>query len=529
MKRKKIMSITEFLKDYFKKLDANVKVAFMTAMASTFLCHIVYFINRWANEDDFHEIMGQLNMIGSGRWMPGTILSSNFLAPIVLLVIAMVFLSLISVMIVDLFKVKKKTYVAFIALILTSFPVLALGFGYGFMVERYVLGMFFAVLAVYSCSKYKFGIIPGSLALAITMGYYQSYIAISISLIILHVIVRMLEKFDNKDNIKLVLKYLIMGACGIILYMLTVRLVCHFTGVPLLDYKGINNMGSLPPLDQFVPLLKRTYEDFFNFYLGRKFLRPLIYGRISQILLFLVNIFLIIYIAYKQKVYKRPLNMALLFVFLIFLPLGFNIVDFIAYESETSSLNIYQFVFVFIYPFILLGLLEDGFFKKTKQNEVLNITSWIVIICGIAILWSNFVLTNIYYLKVNDFYTTTVQLTNRVFDRIEQMPNYEGSVPVMVGNKNGIYMDQRVYKDYYKVLTYDQGLWDQFIGYAPRPTGTDFKFHYLVENIIGVHLPSVTPEKFEEIYESEEYEEMEAWPHKDSLKYIDDVLVVKIS
>ena len=288
-------------------------------------------------------------------------------------------------------------------------------------------------------------------------------------------------------------------------------------------------MGSLPPLDQFVPLLKRTYEDFFNFYLGRKFLRPLIYGRISQILLFLVNIFLIIYIAYKQKVYKRPLNMALLFVFLIFLPLGFNIVDFIAYESETSSLNIYQFVFVFIYPFILQGLLEDGFFKKTKQNEVLNITSWIVIICGIAILWSNFVLTNIYYLKVNDFYTTTVQLTNRVFDRIEQMPNYDGSVPVMVGNKNGIYMDQRVYKDYYKVLTYDQGLWDQFIGYAPRPTGTDFKFHYLVENIIGVHLPSVTPEKFEEIYESEEYEEMEAWPHKDSLKYIDDVLVVKIS
>ena len=136
------------------------------------------------NEDDFHEIMGQLNMIGSGRWMPGTILSSNFLAPIVLLVIAMVFLSLISVMIVDLFKVKKKTYVAFIALILTSFPVLALGFGYGFMVERYVLGMFFAVLAVYSCSKYKFGIIPGSIALAITMGYYQSYIAISISLII---------------------------------------------------------------------------------------------------------------------------------------------------------------------------------------------------------------------------------------------------------------------------------------------------------------------------------------------------------
>lgn len=526
MKKLKIKSISYYLKEKIKNTSSQAKWAFIYASLSTFLFHLTFFVNRWANEDDFHYYLGESNMIGSGRWMLGDILSSNFLSPIILLAIVMVALGLIAVMITKMFKIDKKLYIFIMSLLLTTFPVLALGFGYGFMVERYAMGMLFATFAVYITNSNKFKINPllGSIALAVTMGYYQSYIAISIGLIMMKVITYL---FDNKtkDSIKYILRFLIMGIVGVIFYLASVRIICHITGIPLLDYKGINNMGSIPPLDQFKPLLYRTYKDFFAFYLGRKFLAPFSYGRIAQIILCVSILLLTGYAIVKEKVYKKKWNLTLIILFAILMPLGLNIVDFIAYESETSSLNIYQFVFIFLIPFILLNRLE----ANKKDSNFINLFSWISAICGLLLIWNNAIVTNVYYLKINDYYTSTVELTNRMYDRIEQVEGFDGSIPVVVGNKEGIYMDRRVYKDYYTIFLYDQGLWDQFIGYAPRPEGTDFKFHYLVQNIIGVHLLSATPEKFEEIYNSREYDEMPSWPSKDCMKYIDGHLVVKIS
>lgn len=518
-------NISDVMEKYIKKIDATTKVAFFSAILAAFISHLAYFIDRWANEDDFHEIMGQINMIGSGRWMPGTILSSNFLAPVVLFVIVMIFLGLISVMIKSLFKIKNKLYIVIISFMLASFPVLALGFGYGFMVERYILGMFFSILAVYLTRKYKFGFILGAVALAITMGYYQSYIAITMALSMLVLILDFIDNEETSKNIKAIGRYLSMGVIGVLSYLVLTKIICHITGTSLLDYKGINKMGSLPPLEQIFPLIKRTYYDFFAFFLGKKFLHPFKYGLIGQIVLCGINIFLAFYIIFKEKIYKRKLSFILLLILTLLIPLGFNAVDFMAYESETSSLNIYQFIFILIYPFVLLNRLE----RNDKSSNFVILSGWICAIASLPIMWNYFLLSNIYYLKINDYYTTTVQLTNRMYDRIEQVLGFNGNTKVMVGNKEGIYMDRRVYKEYYQYLTYDQGLWDQFIGYAPRPTGTDFKFHYLVENIIGVHLYSATPEEFDEIYNSDEYDQMAVWPEDGCIEYIDDILVVKIS
>lgn len=522
---KKVKSLSEVLKKLYNKIESNAKLAFVITTIAMFICHIVYFINRWANEDDFHSILGELNMIGSGRFMPGTVLSSWFLAPVVLLIISMIALGLISMMIINMFKIKNKIYVIITSLLLATFPILALGFGYGFMVERYVMGMFFAVFTVFIANKFKYSGIISAFTLAITMGYYQSYIAISIGLIMFMIIFKMFENKKIKENLKYIVKFLLIGICGVIIYMVAVRVVCHFTNTPLLDYKGINNMGSLPPLNKMGFLLKRTYLDFINFYLSKNFLRPMWYGRIAQFILCISTIILISIMIKKNKIYKHKLNLILLIIIILLIPMGFNIIDFMAYESETSSLNIYQFVLILILPFLLLDKID----LLNINRNFFNTIEWVGVISAIVLIWNNFIITNVYYLKINDFYTTTVQLTNRVYNRIEQMPNYDGTSRIMVGNKKGIYMDSRVYKDYYKYILYDQGLWDQFIGYAPRPEGTDFKFHYLVENILGVHLNSVTSKEFEKIYNSEEYKGMESWPKQNCIKYIGDVIVVKIS
>lgn len=520
----KLINFKLFLKNKYDNMTENSKLSFLYTSIAMFLSHIVYFVDRWANEDDFHYILGETEMIRSGRWMPGTVFSSDFLMPMVLFIIALVSISIISIMINQMFNVKSKLYTLIISFLLATFPVLAFGFGYGFMVERYVIGMLFAVLAVFITNKYKYGFIIGGLALTITLGYYQSYIAIAIGLSILMIIFNGLENKNNKDYLINISKYLFMGIIGVVLYLILVKIICYVTGIALLDYKGINNIGSLPPISEIPNLLEKTYINFGNFYLGKKFINPFIYGKISQLILCAINVIILILLFLKNKIYKNKLVSLIIIIMILLLPLGLNIIDFMAYQSETSSLNIYQFIFLLIFPFILLNKIENKY-----ENKSTIIIGWIASIAAFFMIWNNFVVTNLYYLKINNYYNSTVQLTNRIYDRIEQTTSVNGDTKIMIGNKDGIYMDRRVYNDFYKIFLSDQGIWDHFIGYAPRPIGTDFKFHYLVENIIGIHLPSATPDEFENIYNSKEYHDMESWPSKNSIKFINKILVVKIS
>lgn len=528
--KKPIIKVSEFIGNKITNIEETTKLAFIFTVISTFICHMVFFMNRWANEDDHHLFLAKSDMTNIGRWMNAKILGGDYLVPIILFIIVMISLGLISVMVVKMFKQKNKLYIFITSLLISTFPVLALGFGYGFMIERYIMGMLCATFAVFITDRYKYGAILGSISLAISIGYYQSYICISIALIMLLIIKKILENKETlKDYAIYIMKFLIMGILGYILYQIILKLMCNYIGISLLSYKGIDKMGSLPPLNQIPEYITRTYYDFINFFKGVKFIRPLEYGKIAQLFLCIINFVLLICIIIKNKVYRKKLSLMLLIVFVILIPLGFNMIDFIAWQSRTSSLNIYQFVFIFIIPFILLEMLEkDNFISRAGQN-VTSIMGWICTVCGLLLIWHNTSVSNIYYLKINDYYTSTVQLVNRIHSRIESTEGYTEDTPEMIGNKKGIYLNSTANRGYKNIFLYDQGLWTPFIGFSERPNKTDYKIHRLVSNILGIQLESLSAEEYYEIYNSEEYEQIECWPSVNCIQFINDILVLKIS
>lgn len=520
-----------FIRRIGSKISQNDKLAFCYTCIITFICHITFFVERWLNEDDFRYIFGEPTNIGSGRWMNGNILGSKYLLPIVLLVITMIALGLSSALINSMFKIKDKFFVFLISALLATFPILALGFGYSFMIERYVLGILTATFSVYITDKYKYGFIFGAFVLAISLGYYQSYLSIAITLSIFLILIKGFDDIKIKKYIEYILRFLIMGILGIILYLIMVKISCYITGMQLYNYKGINKIGTLPPLSKIPWLIIRTYGHFIGFLFGKFFIKPLNYGLCAQLILSIVDCILVLILIIKSKIYQNKYKFALILFFIIILPLGFNIIDFIAYESNISSLNIYQFVFVFILPLILMNCLYNA---NEQQNKLITsfsmtVLSWVTCISAIMLIWHNFVITNIYYLKINHFYTYTVELTNRIYDRIESIEGFNSETKVLLGNLNGIYNGLRTNNTFDEIFLYDQGLWHQFIGYYPVPIQSDFKFHMLVSNIIGINLKSVSTEEYEKIINSQEYQEMKNWPHKDSIKFIDDILVIKIS
>lgn len=367
-------------------------------------------------------------MISSGRWMPGNILS-KYTSPIIMFVVVLILLGVISVMINKMFKIKNRIYMTIVSLLITTFPILALSFGYTFMIERYIVSLFLAVLAVFIVDKYKCGFILGMVLLCISLGYYQAYITVTITLTMIMIIKKIVQNNDKiKDNLRYILKYLIMGLGGVILYLICTKIICHVSGVDLSSYKGVNNLGTLPPLNMFKFLFMRTYGHVVLFIFGRAFLAPFKYALIPQILLAFLNIVLLIDIFVKRKLNKA--NVVLLIILLLLFPLGLNIFDFLLYESSISSLNLYQLVFVFILPFILLSLK-----KESEYRRIYKICSIIGLICSVILIWNNFSITNLYYTKMRDYNKSTEMLVNRILSRVEIQDNVSSERKVLFGNK----------------------------------------------------------------------------------------------
>jgi hypothetical protein len=72
---------------------------------------------------------------------------------------------------------------------------------------------------------------------------------------------------------------------------------------------------------------------------------------------------------------------------------------------------------------------------------------------------------------------------------------------------------------------------------VPRMTGmlgdTFLRFprhyQYMMENMYGISYDLVTPEEYESILASSVYKDMESWPAADSVRIIDDTLIIKLS
>lgn len=519
----KIKSVDKYLKAIGNKIDVTSKVAFITAFLGTFLCHLMFFVHSWANEDGLFGAVVESNMLGSGRFMPGNVLC-EFVSPVVLLIIAATVLSVVAVLVVKLLKIENKLYAGSISLLLVTFPVLSMSFGYSFMIERYMLGLLFSVLSVWIVEKGKFGFVLGGILLAVSLGYYQAYVTVAISLSIILVFMKLLEHKSFKDTMSYILKYVLMGIIGVAIYLSIVKVLYGIFGVELLDYKGLNNVGSIPPFSDWSYLLQRTYGHVIYFLLGKRFYRPPLLGLVAQ--LASVGVTALMMFKVMRDNSKGMFNSIAIIVALLLLPFGMNILDFLLYETHISSLNVYQFVFIFVLPFVLLTRLKVS---GKKENVFVSVLEMVCVVSTFVIIWSNFTLNNVYYTKMEKYNEATVLLTNRIFGRIESFDGVDKNTKVFLGNRTGVYGmdDSSIYDD--RILV-DQGLWGQFIGYSTSQADySDYKFHSITKNLIGLQYEQISNEEREKIIQSEEYENMAVWPNSNSIKFVGDTLVVKLS
>ena len=430
-------------------------------------------------------------------------------------VLVIIILAIISLLICDIFKIKNKKNMILISLIISTFPSLALSFSYLFMVEIYMTSLLLAVLAVWLSTKWKYGFIPGSLCIALSLGNYQSYIAVSVSLIIIYVIKETIDK--KKEILKDILKLFIMGILGIIIYFIILKVLLLINKTSLSNYKGADSMG-IPPISEWPKLIFRTYKHFIGYFIGKSYFRVSIFESIIRILTIILTFILLINKITKEKFYKNKTNIIIFIILIVLIPFTFNIVDFMAFKADLTSLQIYSFSSLYLLIILILD--------KTKPNYLNTILTILIIAIGIM----NFTTVNKYYFKQETYYKYTENFNNRLLNKIESTEGYYYGIPIIFkGESNSnFYKELNTLPNTNDNITFDQSLWGgKYIGYADLYTyNNDKKIFTMINNEFGVYLNRATDEERDKIKDNIEYNNMKSYPEKYSIKIIDGILVV---
>ena len=448
------------------------------------------------------------------------ILRGKYYPPLLIGILTYIVLVLIIYLLVDFFKIKQKGNIILISGIFSTASTLTLlNATYINFSDMYIFACLLMTLAAWLWKNYEKGYLYAIIPAFISLGIYQSYIGFFIGMVMLISIKDLIDNKNYKEILSKGLKSLVTVFTSLVLYAVSSKVVPIMLGMHLSN--SYNSVGG--GIDYFknggiigiVEIIKTTYFNVAKYIIKPSTYYVILISILNVILIFIGVIYIILFL--KDKKIKNS-NKILLIILLILLPFGINIATFLG-RGAGHQLMIYSFFLLYILPIIIV---ENGYLEKYFSNKNLvknlskfkNISLVIIIVSGI-------IYSNQCYLKKNLEFDATLTTMNRIVDRIEQTEGYEvGKTKVaIIGN-----LDDSIISLKRKELDYDSvGLWWNFsITYYET-----YKQYF--ENYLGYPINIIDMKQMKKIAEKEEVKEMELFPSYESIKFVDDVLVVKIA
>ena len=382
-----------------------------------------------------------------------------------------------------------------------------------------MFAMLLAVWAFWLWNKGGWWILLGALATTVSLGIYQSYVSVTITLIMLWSILQLLR--DQKVQAVFVsgLKAMGMLLCGAGLYLVSVKLVCSLTGVPLRKegYNSLTNVLSIADGRALVSAIRDVYDSWwcaFSEPITVDAVWPMVLA--NKVLVFFVMISICILVLNKRL---RVLAVGLILGLGALLPLGMNL---------TRLLNKGVTHHLMVYAFFLLYFFADSLKEELKKLEVQSIVQKLVkplrCICTVVLvlaLWNNVKVSNAAYLYRNITQQTTLSVMTRVVDRMEQQPDYiAGQTPVAFIGKTSAQT-----RSEFASITGITGFWQET---ALQTTYLDTYPKYF-RYILNEPLQLCSDETLSSIRQNDAVQQMPVFPAEGCVQMMNGVLVVKFS
>ena len=506
-----------FFENMWGKIKKNWKIAFFSAIIIGFFTHMYVFTNMLPNHDGLTNIYNTQLKFKSGRFFLGPFsgISSFFDLPWVIGTLSILYLAIMTVLLTELFELRKKVSIILTAGLVVTFPTVAATFSYMFTADGYMMGNLLAVLAVLITKKYKYGFVIGSLVFYLSVGIYQANLTLLLTIIAIWLIRELLfNTLTVKSFFLYFLRFIGMTGIGMTLYTITFKGYERFFGGQITDYQGLDSIGQNTGgvISQLVRIKDFATEFFFRGFV--KF-APVNLYEILNVALVVIVLALIVTLIIKNKVYKEPLKVVFILFGVCLLPVLAFSLYFVSPGVFYHMLMVMSLVSIYLLPVIIYD-------KIDFSSKLFNIQSWAVVVVTFFIIFNFAIIANISYFNMTLKYERSYATVNRMLDRMEQTEGYEEATKLAIVGR----------------LPMRTEISSNTVPYSIPPmigaTGENFllgqhQYRYMLENYFGAAFVVVTPEELESIKESKDFQQMGAWPASDSIQIVGDTIILKLS
>lgn len=518
------------MKDVLQSLERSKKWL-LTALAATFAwgmaAHGYAFFDNNVSHDslrEFHsEILGNEIKMGSGRIFTPIyrdLLGSDVTLPWLSGILALLWIGLAVFLVVRLFRIESRAAVVLIAgIFATNISVSATAATYIHDLDSYMFALLCAVGAVYLWNRHRRGWLPGAALLAVSLGIYQSYVFVAVTLVMLVCILDLLNAAGFRPVFQRGLKAVGMILLGGAAYFLVMKGMLRIAGIPLSkgEYNSLDRM-TLLHLQTIGSVLAGAYADWFDRLWNAYSSYPSILIRAMTALFFGIDIAALV-IGVCSKRLRLPEKL-LCILLVVLLPLGMNMI-YVLTLGANHDLMVYP-----IWMFYLLTLLlADWLRRRWKEGGISLAGKWQQALCMLmlgVLLYGNVRFSNGMYVKKNLEFDANLSLMTRIVGRMEAFDGYQpGETPVMfVGLPKTFNSVIPGFKDYWNVT----GMTGSSTIYADAPSRFQAYFDYIMS------LPIVLADSQvqNELLSQQAVREMPCYPADGFMAFFDGTLVVKL-
>ncbi len=497
------------------------RLAFWSACVVGLITHIYIFTNLILNHDSVWRMVYDNDNLALGRWSLQFLseFGSRFQMPVVIGLISILMLALTAGFTVSVLEVSNRTAAVLIGAFLVTMPSVACIFSYLFTADAYFICLFLNTLAVWLTRKYSWGWLPAIALCAMACGGYQAFICYAIGLFLIDCILALFKDVPVGKVLGRGVKYILVVVASLVVYYIVLLVLLKVKGVSLSSYQGLDSIVGFD-INTLIAQIPRAYRDFIRYFIATPFNKG--FFRVIQVLFLFVGLGSAVYMGLARRLWREWPRVALLAVGAALLPLALNFITVLSMGASVHALMIYSFVLLDV---LALKLLECALECMIEKGVSLwPVVSWGSILLAGLLLWNNFCVSNIAYLRLQVCYENSFALANRIAARIETVEDYSPELPVaIVGEASRtLYGGTEPAFSQFNSMT---GTNDKLL-YSPEPHRRTRAF---IRDYIGLHMPTPSGEQKAMLADSEFVKAMPCYPQEGSVAEYEGIIVVKLS
>lgn len=499
--------------------DVNAKLSFIVTCIVAFITNILMIngLNLLKGDGLKFAVTYDSGLweISLGRWGIHLLeeLRLNLALPTVSSIISIIFIAICSVLLIKLFAIKSKINIIIISMFVAVCPVLTVTLLFTYVSDLYCLALLLSVLSVYILyteKNIKMKFIVVTILTTFMLSIYQSYIGVTLGLILSITIIQCIQSKDIKVTWKNFIINMFIIFIGCILYLIITFLVLKICHVELSNYKGAEAIGLQNILKQLPNSIATTYKTTYDYFFTDNILVNRCYNRNIFFSIFsLIATIILIKLIYR----KKCSNILSIIILVLFMPIALDIIEVIMPNSGFYILEAYQFILPIILGIKLIDMLKDDIFKVIP-----------IFLCFV-IIYTYYLQANASYTAIelshNQLYTAAIKISNSIENSLEYQPKDSVCIVGTIDNLN-LQKEEIFKKTYCSIVN------------APLITNSSYsaqieKWKKFFTIYLGTQYKYCTIKQYNQIIETDEFKKMPVYPEKGYIQEINNVIVVKLN